>query len=396
MSLSTAPSIVKHSASMRLNIIADENIWGVHEAFGQLSGFDVNLQVIPASQITRERVQDADILLTRTGVRVNKDLLDGSNVRFAGTATIGDDHYDKNYLDKQGIAWATAAGSSTISVVEYVLASLFELQTQGRCKLEGMRLGIVGVGRIGSLLSLVCERLGIEVLRNDPPRQRQEGGADFRTLDELLQEADVISLHTPLITEGQDKTEQLFNADVLARFQGKGIINAARGQCLNNQALLQWLHQDAERWAVMDCWENEPRILQPLLAHPQCLLATPHIAGHSLDGKAANTHYIYDALCDFLGIEKTWNMEAALPSVAVADDEMQSWQERTQTLYPIARDSAALKATATLNENERSQQFIYLRRHYPVRRRWMKQSLKAMKLFNALSFNHKGVNDATR
>jgi len=370
--------------TQNLRIIADENIWGVHKAFAQLTGCNVDLQVIPASQINTDTVRDADILLTRTGVRVDAKLLQDSRVRFAGTATIGDDHYDKDWLDGQGIAWATAAGSSTISVVEYVLASLFALQSQGELNLNTMRLGIVGVGRIGSLLAYVCEGLGIEVLRNDPPRQRQDGNQGFVSLDEVLAQADVISLHTPLIVEGEDKTEQLLDADAMARFQGAGIINAARGQCLNNEALLHWLEIDAKHWAVMDCWEHEPKVLQPLLVHPQCILATPHIAGHSLDGKAANTQYIYDALCQFLKIEKTWDMEAALPSIDCVHDEKETWAALIERFYPIKQDSAALKATATLDEAERGKQFVYLRRHYPVRRRWMKQSMKAKNLFEGV------------
>ncbi|MDQ6973971.1 MAG: 4-phosphoerythronate dehydrogenase [Mariprofundaceae bacterium] len=368
----------------KIHIIADENIWCVQQAFGTLTGFDVTLNVIPSSAITADVVRDADVLLTRTGVRVDAKLLQGSSVRFAGTATIGDDHYDKIWLDKQGIAWATAAGSSTISVVEYILASLFNMQSHGRVSFQTMSLGIVGVGRIGSLLAHVCERLGIHVLRNDPPRQRCEGQQDFVSLDELLKQADVITLHTPLIREGLDKTIQLLDADCLEDFQGTGIINAARGQCVNNRALLDWLDANQTHWSVMDCWEYEPNILQALLAHPQCMLATPHIAGHSLDGKAANTQYIYKALCKHLDIEETWDMEATLPPLICISDEAKPWDTLVQHFYPIDQDSAALKSIASLDEAEHGKQFVHLRRHYPIRRRWMKQSMKAKKLFEGV------------
>jgi len=367
-----------------LKIIADENIWGVKQAFAQLTRFDVNLKVIPSSCITADVVHDADVLLTRTGVRVDAKLLQGSTVHFAATATIGDDHYDKTWLDDHGIAWATAAGSSTISVVEYVLASLFEMQSQGRVDFKTMSLGIVGVGRIGRLLAHVCERLGIRVLRNDPPRQRCEGKHDFVSLDEILKQADVITLHTPLIRAGEDKTGQLFDDHTLERFQGTGIINAARGQCVDNVALLNWLDVNEKHGAVMDCWEHEPNISQALLAHSQCILATPHIAGHSLDGKAANTQYIYKALCKHLDIEETWGMEAALPGVACISDENESWDDLVHRFYPIKQDSEALKATASLDDAERGKQFVYLRRHYPIRRRWMKQSMKAKALFEGV------------
>ncbi|MDQ6994352.1 MAG: 4-phosphoerythronate dehydrogenase, partial [Mariprofundaceae bacterium] len=309
----------------KIRIIADEHIWCVEQAFESLAGFDVNLTTLPLHQITSDVVHDADVLLTRSGIQVDAKLLQDSTVRFAGTATIGDDHYDKAWLNEQGITWATAAGSSTISVVEYMLASLFEMQAQGRVDFNTMSLGIIGVGRIGGLLAHVCERLGIHVLRNDPPRQRCEGSADFVSLDDLLKQADVITLHTPLIREGIDKTELLLNAHHLARFHGQGIINAARGQCVDNQALLHWLNADEKHWTIMDCWQHEPNILLPLLTHEQCRLATPHIAGHSLDGKAANTQYIYRALCAYLNIEETWDMESALPPITCMADEHESW-----------------------------------------------------------------------
>jgi len=341
---------------------------------------------LPTARITAEKVKDADILLTRTGVQVNAALLTNSSVRFAATATIGDDHYDKEWLDKQGVVWATAAGSSTISVVEYLLAALFELHQQKKCNLSEMTLGIVGVGRIGGLLAEVCQSLGIRVLLNDPPRQRAEADLAWVDLEQLLTEADVVTLHTPLIREGEDRTVHLFDEKHLRMFRGVGIINAARGSCVDHTALLDWLKKDESRWCVMDCWEHEPHISLELLDSPACVIATPHIAGHSLDGKAANTQYVYDALCAYLKIEPTWSMEQALPATLMEEgvcviESWADWQQLASHLYPMMQDSAALKATAFEAQEARGKQFVALRRNYPVRRTWAKQSMPAAQLF---------------
>ena len=364
-----------------LRVVADEHIFAVRDALACLPTYRAEVQVLPTAQITVAAVRDADVLLTRTGVQVGAALLHGSSVRFAGTATIGDDHYDKAWLDQQGIAWATAAGSSTLSVVEYVLAALFQLYTEE--DLKRVTLGIVGVGRIGGLLATVCARLGIRVLRNDPPRARAEGAEGFVSLEELLAQADVLTVHTPLIRHGDDCTDKLLDDARLQQFQGHTIINAARGQCVDNQAWLSWLQRDARNRAVVDCWEHEPKVLVELLQHDGCVLPTPHIAGHSLDGKAANTQYIYDALCRFLHIESVWKMEQSLPKLSWMDDVTLPWSELIQRLYPIENDAAALKHTCTLPTSERGAAFVHLRRNYPVRRRWMRQSQRIAKLFRS-------------
>ncbi|MDQ6956544.1 MAG: 4-phosphoerythronate dehydrogenase [Mariprofundaceae bacterium] len=370
-----------------LKIIADEHIWGVQEACAHLSGYDVDLCILAPKDMTPEAVKDVDILLTRTGTKVDAELLTGSSVRFVGTATIGDDHYDKAWLDAHGIVWATAAGSSTDSVLEYMLAALLELHMQHKVDLSSMTLGIIGAGRIGGRLVDICKALGIKVLVNDPPRQHLEGNEGFVSLDELLRQSDVLTLHTPLISEGKNKTYHLLGGKCLNAFQGKVIINAARGACIDSIALLAWINSKQHAYAVLDCWEDEPNISRELLGHKQCVLATPHIAGHSLDGKAANTQYIYEALCDYLKIEPIWQMNNDLPSVSYVDDEaFESWaalHHKVRSVYPIKQDHESLAACANLDGDEIAKRFVYLRRHYPVRRAWDKQSWALSQILKA-------------
>lgn len=371
------------STSGRLRIVADAHIWGVEAAFSSLPGYDVSLRTFEHSGITRKILQDADILITRSSTRVNDELLEGTPVQFAATATIGDDHYDKAYLNSRRISFANAAGSSTGSVIEYMLAALLELNARGLTDISATCLGIIGAGRIGGGFERICQKLGMHLLVNDPPRARKEGPAGFVDLDKMLACTDVISLHTPLTHDGSNPSFHLIDADALSRFRGHGVINAGRGPCLDNQALLEWLEGDISRWAVLDCWENEPAISPHLLAHPQIIIATPHIAGHSLDGKAANTQFAYNALCQHLGIQPVWNMRDDLPEVTqnvlrvtANGDTLATLHSAVSKLYGICRDDRDLRSSGTIENESLAHVFTRLRRYYPVRRAWSHYSIR--------------------
>ncbi len=359
-----------------LRIVADAHIWGVESAFSTLPGFDVDLHILEHGDICRAVLKDADVLVTRSSTQVNADLLAGTPVRFVATATIGDDHFDKVWLTDHGTAFANAAGSSTDSVIEYMITALLDLHVRGLIDISGITIGIIGAGRIGGTLTKVCKAVGMRALVNDPPRVRAEGHAGFFTLDELLQKADVLTLHTPLIREGEDCTVHLLDAERLSRFRGKGIINAGRGACVENAALADWLDADSTRFAVLDCWENEPVPMSRLLTHPQVVISTPHIAGHSLDGKAANTQYVYNALCGWLGVNPEWNMQDDLPS---PDEPIEIsctgslWHDlftAATRLYPVDTDCEAMRRWGNLSAAELANAFTRYRRHYPVRRAW--------------------------
>lgn len=327
--------------------------------------------------MNHQNIQLADILIVRSGVQVNEALLAGSKVKFVGTATIGDDHVDKAYLQQHNIGFASAAGSSTESVVEYMLASLYWLEAYGKLDMQQHTLGIIGVGRIGGLLRDACALAGLHTLNNDPPRQRLAHDDDLLALNTLLAHADILTLHTPLINSGEDTTFHLLNRKRLAEFQGFGIINAGRGACLDNQALLDWLNESEERFAILDCWEHEPNILSELVTHPQLLLTTPHIAGHSLDGKAANTLFVYNELCNFLKVKPSWNPQDFLPEIDTHGlDSLATKQHIISQLYPIVEDTFATK-TAALSPATFPQWFRGYRSNYPMRRAW-RQSLKTI------------------
>lgn len=362
--------------STKLNIVADQHIWGVESAFSNLAGFEVNLRLLENKDISHACLRDADILLTRSSTRVNAALLHATPVRFAATATIGDDHYDKSWLDAHGIVWANAAGSSTGAVLEYMLTSLLDLHDRKMLNIPKTTIGIIGVGRIGDALAKLCQAMGMSVLLNDPPRARQEGDDKFCSLEEVLQQADLLSMHTPLIHQGRDCTVHLLSRAHLAAFKGKGIINAGRGSCLDNAQLCAWLDEGYGRFAVLDCWEHEPTPLPYLIKHPGMMIATPHIAGHSIEGKAANTQFIYNALCRFLNIRGTWNMYDELPEFPACcelSNKREIWSTlhaAATALYPIRNDDAAMRSWAPLASADLAKAFATYRRHYPARRAW--------------------------
>ncbi len=369
---------------MPLVTVADGHIWGAARAFAELPGYDVDLRVVAHDEMTPARVRDADVLLVRSSTRVDAALLGDSRVRFVATATVGDDHIDRGFLQQRGIAFASAAGSSTGSVVEYVIACLFHLWNRHGMALPGCRLGVVGVGRIGSAVAARASALGMEVLANDPPRQQRGDDAfDWQPLERLLEQADILTLHTPLLRDGAHATRHLLDAAALERFRGRVVINAARGAVVDNGALLRWLEGDDTRLALLDCWEGEPNIDRGLLVHSRVVVATPHIAGHSLDGKAANTQFVYDALCRFLGVERTWRMEDDLPEATshtwpeALDPPHAQVAAMIETLYPLSRDVADCRGLLRHDDVEAfAAAFTRLRRGYPVRRSWSRHRMR--------------------
>jgi erythronate-4-phosphate dehydrogenase len=282
--------------------VADRNIPQLDE-----SGL-CEFRVLPSGELTRENVRDADLLFTRSTVKVGPALLDGSRVRFVATATIGTDHLDIPWLESQKIGWASAPGSNADSVLQWFAAAILTLHLRNLLDLDTLRVGIVGVGNVGSRVERFLRALQVPLLRCDPPRQEREGG-DFVSLDEILRECNLVTLHVPL----DDTTRHFLDP---ARVNG-WLVNACRGEVVDGEELLA-----ANKQLVLDVFEHEPAPSPALVA--ACALATPHIAGHSLHGKLNGTKMVYDAACRFLGKEPSWSPgypEQAPLNLAGASDE---------------------------------------------------------------------------
>lgn len=350
-------------------IVADENI-PLLDAF--FAGFG-DIRRVPGRSIDRATVEHADVLLVRSVTNVNRALLDGSKVRFVGTCTIGTDHLDLDYFNEAGICWSSAPGCNARGVVDYVLGSLMTLAEIEGADLTQRTYGVVGAGEVGGRLIKVLKGLGWNVKVCDPPRQAAEGG-DYVSLEQIIEQCDVISLHTPLTRNGDDATWHLFDQQRLQQLKpGAWLINAARGPVVDNVALREVLLEREDLQAVLDVWEKEPEV-DPALAE-LCVLATPHIAGYSLDGKQRGTAQIYQAYCAFIGQPAAIALSDLLPAtwlseVSLHGDSDPAWALAMlcRGVYDPRRDDADFRRSLVGNVAEQRAAFDVLRKQYPVRR----------------------------
>ncbi|MBW3225739.1 4-phosphoerythronate dehydrogenase PdxB [Marinobacter adhaerens] len=352
-------------------IVADENIPLLDSFFGDIG----EIRRVSGRSMSNEDVRDADIVLVRSVTRVNRELLDGSRVRFVGTTTIGTDHVDLDWLEAAGIRFSAAPGCNANSVAEYVLSVLsLHAERRGLADWSQLSVGIVGVGNVGGELAHKLERLGFDVRLCDPPRaDREEDDQEFVSLEEAMK-CDVVSLHTPLTREGDHPTLHMIgHPELEALGANQLLINAGRGEVIDSSALLARLDQGNAPTVALDVWEQEPRI------HPELVdrvwLATPHIAGYSLEGKVQGTEMIYQALSQFLGLPVRKKAGQFLPEPALSKisftssaDEDDAIRIALRACYDPRPDDARLRNAMTGSVEERGAAFDRLRRDYPVRR----------------------------
>jgi erythronate-4-phosphate dehydrogenase len=349
-----------------MKLIIDENITFAKEAFSSFG----DAKLLDGRTLTNKDVRDADVLVVRSITNVNEDLLKNSNVKFVGTATIGTDHIDLQYLKNQNIRFADAKGCNADSVAEYVFTALLKVASEKNIYLPEKTIGVVGIGNIGSRVVRIAEALGMRVVKNDPPLERKGIGNNYSTLDDVLQ-ADIITFHVPMSYEGIDKTFHLLNKNNLKKIKkGAIIINSSRGAVINNSALLAESDQK-DLNLILDVWENEPSINTELLAKTK--ISTPHIAGYSFEGKVNGTKMIYNSLCKYLSIQPSW--QPILPEIEYKKlrfPEGKTDEEKLYNLfssiYNIEKDDERMRKVEALKPAERSAYFDLLRKKYPVRR----------------------------
>ena len=293
-------------------------------------------------------VRDADALIVRTRTRCDAALLEGSSVKLIATATIGFDHIDTEYCRRHGIEVATAAGCNARGVLQYVAAALVRLSRVQAWEPADKTLGIVGVGHVGSLVEAYARTWGFRVVACDPPREEREHGG-FLPLEEVACQADILTFHTPL----DDTTRHMAGAKLFERMKpGSILINTSRGEVVDGQAL-----RESGLQYVLDVWEHEPD-LDPLLLR-DALLATPHIAGYSAQGKANATALSVRTIGRYFGLPLgEWYPSNIAPSRPRAI----SWQELCDTIddrFDIAAESRRLK--------ENPEKFETIRNEYRYR-----------------------------
>lgn len=337
-----------------MKIIIDNKIPYIKEAVRTIAD---EIVYAPGKDFTPELVRDADALIIRTRTHCNRELLEGSRVKFIATATIGFDHIDTDYCQQAGIEWRNAPGCNSASVAQYVQSSLLIWKSLRNRELSGLIIGIVGVGNVGSKIAKVAQDFGMRVLLNDLPREEKEGSGSFTSLNKIAEECDIITFHVPLYKEGNYKTFHLANREFFQSLKRKPIIiNTSRGEVIDTDALLEALNNQTISDAIIDVWEHEPDINRELLE--KVMIGTPHIAGYSADGKANATRMSLDAICCFFQIKGKYEINAPAPASPII--YAKNHEEALLQIYNPTEDSNRLKTQPELFET--------LRGDYPLRR----------------------------
>jgi erythronate-4-phosphate dehydrogenase len=374
-----------------VKIVADENIPFVRMCFSSVG------VTVSGRAITPELVKDADVLLVRSITKVDEALLEGSAVKFVATATIGMEHVDQDYLAAAGIGFASAPGSNSNSVAEYVVAALLALGKKYRIQLAGRRIGIVGVGNVGSKVARKTAALGMKSVLNDPPLARQTGDRRYEPL-EAVYECDFVTMHTPLTYEGPDKTYHLADEKFFSALKpGCVFLNTSRGGVMDTPALKRAMAAGRLGGVVLDVWENEPNIDGELIRKVD--LSTPHIAGYSFDGKVLGLIMIYRAVCAHFGLEVQHDVGDFLPPAAVPEiqvdgtavDEQAAIHDAVQQVYVINRDDFNTREILLVPESERGKFFDNLRKNYPVRREFQNTTVKGVDAGTSLGRKLAGI-----
>lgn len=332
-----------------MRIVIERNIPFIRGVFEHVARVDY----LAPEEFGPDTVRGADALIVRTRTRCDAALLEGSGVGIVATATIGTDHIDTDWCATHGVAVANAPGCNAPAVAQYVLASVHALSNR---PLGQYTIGIVGAGHVGSIVARWARQLDMRVMLNDPPRQAAEGGDGWSSLDDIAREADIITFHTPL----DDTTRHMAGRELMAALRRAPIIiNAARGPVVDTPALTEALERGLAHKAVIDCWEGEPAIDRRLLQLAD--VATPHIAGYSLEGKMRATRMAVDAVCRHLGLEPLPVELPGMPGGAIPDGARVAVTARAiAASYSPLADTAALKA--------RPEAFESLRDNYALRR----------------------------
>jgi erythronate-4-phosphate dehydrogenase len=351
-----------------LKIFADERIAALDTTLARHG----ELIRLPGREIRPGHLKDADALFTRTVTTVDRALLEGAAVRFVGTATIGTDHLDTRYLENRGIRWSAAPGCNADATSQYTLATFLLACRRLRLNPHSLRYGIVGCGNVGGRLRRLLKTIGIDVIACDPPLAAQ-GLTGFRTMEDIL-DCDVISLHVPLTRGGQWPTHHMIDDNVFSQLQaGALLINACRGDVIDASALKSWMQNGGR--AALDVWPGEPDIDPELIQ--LATVASPHIAGYSLEGKLQATSMVYRDFCEHFGISGFERV--APPTGPVLDVEAMAADNLEDIILrvcPVERDDQAIRDRLGQPGANRIQEYDALRSHYPERRDFAAWTLK--------------------
>ena len=323
-------------------ILADEDIPCVEHYFSPYG----EIILKPGRLLTHQDMRDVDILLVRSVTVVNEALLHDSKVKFVGSISTGIDHLDVAWLNKKNIRWSAALGCNAVAVAEYVVTVIAALQTQGLLLHKPCRAGVIGVGRVGSRVVEKLKLLGFEVVTCDPLRAEQEKEFVSTPIEEFA-DLDLVLLHVPLTDAGPCPTYHLIEKTFLKRQKKQCVlVNAARGSVINSIDLLE--HGQHLIWCF-DVWENEPNINRTILS--KTLLASPHIAGHSVQSKYRGIDMIFKAAIQLGVLPDKQIKSVTFPRIQMAFSDNAGWRERVLAVYNPIEISRAMKQAFLQDES---------------------------------------------
>ncbi len=349
-----------------MKIVADAGLIEIKELFAGIG----ELELIPGRDIDAAAIRNADALLIRSVTAVTAELLNGSSIKFVGTATSGTDHIDVESLHSRGIALADVRGSNANAVVDYCFAGIGYGVTNRGFDIKQSRVGIVGHGCVGSLLARKLNAMGVQTHLCDPPLQETAGPQStdkYSTLDVIAQ-CQIVSLHVPLTKDASHPTVDLIDAEFLRNLRaGTLLINTCRGSVVNEIALLQVLGERPDLCCVVDVWENEPAPSSDLVMAVD--LATPHIAGYSLEAKRAASRQLLDQFCQHFDVTAAHTSDTAesnpVPFVAAECRSGDVW-EAILEMFPLERISEQFRTSVAAGNSQ--QAFDELRKKLVTRR----------------------------
>lgn len=344
-----------------MRLVVDENMAAGRRAFSAFG----DVVTVPGREIDTEDVSRADALMVRSVTRVDRGLLGGSHVRFVGTATSGFDHVDREWLAARRIAFAYAPGCNASAVADWVIAALAALHAAGRRHFGSGSVGIIGAGHVGARVAGRLSTLGYTVRLCDPPRAEAEGGEGFVDLETAL-DCDVVTLHVPLLNDGPYPTRGLIDGAALDRMRaGSVLMNAARGGVVDEDALATRLDDGPDLVTAFDTWAGEPAIDAALL--PRIDLATPHIAGNTIEGRLRGTAMIAMAAAGHFGVSSGWDWRGELPASPNASTGADPVEAVLSAWDPRA-DDARLRGLLRAPPDGRERAFDRIRAACPKRR----------------------------
>ena len=350
-----------------MNLVVDENIVQGKEAFQKFG----DVTFLGGRKISNKNLTEADALIVRSITKVNEELLKNTKVKFVGTATIGTDHIDLEYLKNNNISFSSAAGCNSYSVAEYIFSAITKIAGQNNFNLSDKSIGVIGYGNIGTKVVKIANSIGMKVVINDPPKERDTKEKIFSPLEDALK-CDIITFHVPLNIEGIDKTVHLLDERNIGLIKENTIlINSSRGPVVDNKVLKKRLKKNNNIFTVLDVWEEEPQIDTELL--DLVSIATPHIAGYSFEGKVTGTKMVYDALCKNINIKPDWSPRRDIVlnnTVEIKNNDyvLKVLEKLFSKSYSVMDDDKLMRNIKNISEADIPEYFDGLRKSYRIRR----------------------------